>query len=147
MAYLRMPRCCSGVVACALTDALLQIWLPDLDLLPVLHAKRPRPDSRIRYGDDPRLVHVHHLFLAVLPFAYLLLLIRFPHRTRSGEELWQYDARLPEGILPCCDVINRGASGYTTRMALTDLNDTLLVSLPASERPIPSWSSRRCTAA
>jgi len=28
----------------------------------------------------------------------------------SGEELWQYDARLPEGILPCCDVINRGAA-------------------------------------
>ena len=30
----------------------------------------------------------------------------------SGEELWQYDARLPEGILPCCDVINRGAAIY-----------------------------------
>ncbi|MBO9398213.1 PQQ-dependent methanol/ethanol family dehydrogenase [Shimia sp. R9_2] len=30
----------------------------------------------------------------------------------SGEELWQYDARLPEGILPCCDVVNRGAALY-----------------------------------
>ena len=30
----------------------------------------------------------------------------------TGEELWQYDARLPEGILPCCDVINRGAAIY-----------------------------------
>ena len=30
----------------------------------------------------------------------------------SGKELWQYDARLPEGILPCCDVINRGAAIY-----------------------------------
>jgi len=29
---------------------------------------------------------------------------------RTGEELWQYDARLPEGILPCCDVVNRGAA-------------------------------------
>lgn len=28
----------------------------------------------------------------------------------TGKELWQYDARLPEGILPCCDVINRGAA-------------------------------------
>ncbi|OSQ48956.1 PQQ-dependent methanol/ethanol family dehydrogenase [Marivita geojedonensis] len=28
----------------------------------------------------------------------------------TGEEIWQYDARLPEGILPCCDVINRGAA-------------------------------------
>ena len=31
---------------------------------------------------------------------------------RTGEELWQYDARLPEGILPCCDVVNRGAAIY-----------------------------------
>ncbi|MEP5730512.1 MAG: PQQ-dependent methanol/ethanol family dehydrogenase [Sulfitobacter sp.] len=30
----------------------------------------------------------------------------------SGKELWQYDARLPEGILPCCDVVNRGAAIY-----------------------------------
>lgn len=30
----------------------------------------------------------------------------------SGEELWQYDARLPEGILPCCDVVNRGGAIY-----------------------------------
>ncbi|MCW8905203.1 PQQ-dependent methanol/ethanol family dehydrogenase [Sedimenticola sp.] len=29
---------------------------------------------------------------------------------KSGEELWQYDARLPDGIMPCCDVINRGAA-------------------------------------
>lgn len=31
---------------------------------------------------------------------------------RTGEELWQYDARLPDGIMPCCDVINRGAALY-----------------------------------
>ncbi|MEP5761514.1 MAG: PQQ-dependent methanol/ethanol family dehydrogenase [Litoreibacter sp.] len=31
---------------------------------------------------------------------------------KSGKELWQYDARLPEGILPCCDVVNRGAAIY-----------------------------------
>ncbi|MFT4792050.1 MAG: alcohol dehydrogenase (cytochrome c) [Paracoccaceae bacterium] len=31
---------------------------------------------------------------------------------RTGEELWQYDARLPEGILPCCDVVNRGGAIY-----------------------------------
>ncbi|MEX0338810.1 MAG: PQQ-dependent methanol/ethanol family dehydrogenase [Arenibacterium sp.] len=30
----------------------------------------------------------------------------------TGRELWQYDARLPEGILPCCDVVNRGAALY-----------------------------------
>ncbi len=31
---------------------------------------------------------------------------------KTGSELWQYDARLPEGILPCCDVVNRGAAIY-----------------------------------
>ena len=29
---------------------------------------------------------------------------------KTGKEIWQYDARLPEGILPCCDVVNRGAA-------------------------------------
>ena len=31
---------------------------------------------------------------------------------KTGAEIWQYDARLPEGILPCCDVINRGGAIY-----------------------------------
>jgi len=31
---------------------------------------------------------------------------------KTGEELWQYDARLPDGIMPCCDVVNRGAAIY-----------------------------------
>ncbi|MDF1804304.1 PQQ-dependent methanol/ethanol family dehydrogenase [Thalassovita sp.] len=31
---------------------------------------------------------------------------------KTGKEIWQYDARLPEGILPCCDVINRGGAIY-----------------------------------
>ncbi|MGB0747867.1 MAG: PQQ-dependent methanol/ethanol family dehydrogenase [Magnetospiraceae bacterium] len=30
----------------------------------------------------------------------------------TGAELWQYDARLPDGIMPCCDVINRGGALY-----------------------------------
>jgi len=31
---------------------------------------------------------------------------------KTGKELWQYDARLPDGIMPCCDVINRGVALY-----------------------------------
>ena len=31
---------------------------------------------------------------------------------RTGERKWQYEARLPEGIITCCDVINRGAALY-----------------------------------
>src|SRR5689334_19922035 len=29
---------------------------------------------------------------------------------RTGERKWAYEHRLPEGIMPCCDVINRGAA-------------------------------------
>ena len=31
---------------------------------------------------------------------------------KTGEELWEYNHRLPDGIMPCCDVINRGAAIY-----------------------------------
>jgi alcohol dehydrogenase (cytochrome c) len=31
---------------------------------------------------------------------------------RTGQKLWEYNHRLPEGILPCCDVINRGGALY-----------------------------------
>jgi alcohol dehydrogenase (cytochrome c) len=31
---------------------------------------------------------------------------------KTGQKLWEYDAPLPEGIMPCCDVINRGAAVY-----------------------------------
>lgn len=46
----------------------------------------------------------------------------------TGQELWQYDARLPEGILPCCDVINRGAAIYGDNIYFGTL-DARLVAL------------------
>ncbi len=30
--------------------------------------------------------------------------------TKTGRKMWEYDHRLPEGILPCCDVVNRGGA-------------------------------------
>ena len=48
----------------------------------------------------------------------------------TGEEIWQYDARLPEGILPCCDVINRGAAIYDDKIYFGTL-DARLVALDA----------------
>ncbi|WP_078120510.1 methanol/ethanol family PQQ-dependent dehydrogenase [Thiosocius teredinicola] len=41
---------------------------------------------------------------------------------KTGEELWQYDHRLPDGILPCCDVINRGAALYDDLVIFTTLD-------------------------
>jgi alcohol dehydrogenase (cytochrome c) len=48
----------------------------------------------------------------------------------TGEEIWQYDARLPEGILPCCDVINRGAALYEDKVIFGTL-DARIVALDA----------------
>lgn len=47
---------------------------------------------------------------------------------KTGQELWQYDARLPEGILPCCDVVNRGAAIYGDKIYFGTL-DARIVAL------------------
>ena len=47
---------------------------------------------------------------------------------RTGQELWQYDHRLPDGILPCCDVVNRGAALYDNLVIFGTL-DARLVAL------------------
>ena len=46
----------------------------------------------------------------------------------TGDELWQYDSKLPDGILPCCDVINRGAAIYDNLVIFGTL-DAKLVAL------------------
>lgn len=46
----------------------------------------------------------------------------------TGDELWQYDARLPDNIMPCCDVINRGVALYDDLVIFGTL-DAKLVAL------------------
>lgn len=45
---------------------------------------------------------------------------------RTGKEIWQYDARLPEGILPCCDVVNRGAAIYGDKIFFGTLDARIM---------------------
>ncbi|MEQ1576596.1 MAG: PQQ-dependent methanol/ethanol family dehydrogenase [Hyphomicrobium sp.] len=47
---------------------------------------------------------------------------------KTGKEIWQYDHRLPEGILPCCDVVNRGAALINDKVIFGTL-DAKLVAL------------------
>ncbi|PKO80856.1 MAG: PQQ-dependent dehydrogenase, methanol/ethanol family [Betaproteobacteria bacterium HGW-Betaproteobacteria-13] len=47
---------------------------------------------------------------------------------KTGEKLWKYEARLPDGIMPCCDVINRGAAIYDNLVIFGTL-DAKLVAL------------------
>ncbi|HET9650640.1 MAG TPA: PQQ-dependent methanol/ethanol family dehydrogenase [Usitatibacter sp.] len=47
---------------------------------------------------------------------------------KTGRKLWQYEARLPEGIMPCCDVVNRGPALYDDLVIFGTL-DAQLVAL------------------
>ena len=49
---------------------------------------------------------------------------------KTGAKLWKYEHRLPEGIMPCCDVINRGAALYDNLVIFATL-DAQLVALDA----------------
>ena len=46
----------------------------------------------------------------------------------TGKKLWKYEHRLPEGIMPCCDVINRGAALYDNLVIFATL-DAQIVAL------------------
>ncbi|MCB1520373.1 MAG: PQQ-dependent methanol/ethanol family dehydrogenase [Hyphomicrobiaceae bacterium] len=60
--------------------------------------------------------------------------------TKTGHELWQYDARLPEGILPCCDVVNRGAAIHGDKVFFGTL-DAKLLALDAKTGKVV-WSKK-----
>src|SRR5512133_2374970 len=47
---------------------------------------------------------------------------------KTGNKLWKYEHRLPEGIMPCCDVVNRGAALYDNLVIFSTL-DAQLVAL------------------
>lgn len=46
----------------------------------------------------------------------------FAFDARTGEEKWQYDARLPDAIMPCCDVVNRGAAIHGDKIIFATLD-------------------------
>jgi len=48
--------------------------------------------------------------------------------TKTGKKLWKYEHRLPDGIMPCCDVINRGAALYDNLVIFATL-DAQIVAL------------------
>ena len=47
---------------------------------------------------------------------------------RTGTKLWKYEHRLPDGIMPCCDVVNRGAALFGNLVIFGTL-DAQLVAL------------------
>jgi alcohol dehydrogenase (cytochrome c) len=47
---------------------------------------------------------------------------------KTGAKLWKYEHRLPDGIMPCCDVVNRGAALFDNLVIFATL-DAQLVAL------------------
>ncbi|SMP73508.1 alcohol dehydrogenase (cytochrome c) [Noviherbaspirillum suwonense] len=47
---------------------------------------------------------------------------------KTGRKLWKYEHRLPDGIMPCCDVVNRGAALFDNLVIFSTL-DAQLVAL------------------
>ena len=47
---------------------------------------------------------------------------------KTGKKVWKYEHRLPDGIMPCCDVVNRGAALYGDLVIFATL-DAQLVAL------------------
>jgi alcohol dehydrogenase (cytochrome c) len=47
---------------------------------------------------------------------------------KTGNKLWKYEHRLPDGIMPCCDVVNRGAALFDNLVIFSTL-DAQLVAL------------------
>jgi alcohol dehydrogenase (cytochrome c) len=45
---------------------------------------------------------------------------------RTGKKLWKYEHRLPDGIMPCCDVVNRGAALYDNVVIFGTLDAQLI---------------------
>ena len=58
----------------------------------------------------------------------------------SGKKLWKYEHRLPEGIMPCCDVVNRGAALYDNLVIFATL-DAQLVALDQNSGDVV-WKER-----
>ncbi|PUA17535.1 PQQ-dependent methanol/ethanol family dehydrogenase [Glaciimonas sp. PCH181] len=45
---------------------------------------------------------------------------------KTGAKLWKYEHRLPDGIMPCCDVVNRGAALYENLVIFGTLDAQLI---------------------
>ena len=59
---------------------------------------------------------------------------------KTGRRLWAYEHRLPDGIMPCCDVVNRGAALYDNLVIFGTL-DAHLVALDQATGKV-AWNEK-----
>ncbi len=73
-----------------------------------------------RGQESQPLIHDGRLFVTA---SYSRL---FVFDAKTGKKLWKYEHRLPDGIMPCCDVVNRGAALYDNLVIFGTLDAQLL---------------------
>lgn len=67
-------------------------------------------DERQRGQETQALIHDGVIYVTA---SYSRM---FALDARTGKRLWDYQARLPEDIRPCCDVVNRGPAIYGNKV-------------------------------
>ncbi len=79
-------------------------------------------DEKQRGQEAQPLVHNGKIFVTASHSRLFVL------DARTGQKIWKYEHRLPDGIMPCCDVVNRGAALYGDLVIFATL-DAKLVAL------------------
>ncbi len=84
-----------------------------LDQINTSNVGKMKPKWSFSFGDEKQrgqeaqaLVHDGVIYMTA---SYSRM---FAIDAKTGKKLWQYSARLPKDIRPCCDVVNRGAAIY-----------------------------------
>ena len=100
-----------------------------LDQINTGNVENLRPKWSFSFGDEKqRGQETQALFHEGVLYVTASYSRVFALDARTGKKLWQYSARLPEGIRPCCDVVNRGAAIYGDKLFVGTL-DAAVVAL------------------
>lgn len=101
----------------------------ELEQINTSNVAKMRPKWSFSFGDEKQrgqegqaIVHDGVIYMTA---SYSRM---FALDAKTGKKLWQYTARLPEDIRPCCDVVNRGAAIYGDKVYM-GLLDASIVAL------------------
>lgn len=97
-----------------------------LDQINVETVKHMRPAWAFSFGDEKQrgqeaqaLVHDGVIYITG-SYSRIWAL-----DAKTGKRLWKFEARLPDDIRPCCDVVNRGAAIYGDKIFFGSLDASI----------------------
>jgi alcohol dehydrogenase (cytochrome c) len=90
------------------------------------NVKHLRPKWSFSFGDEKQrgqeVQAIIHDGVAYVTASYSRM---FALDLATGKRLWKYEARMPDDIRPCCDVINRGAAIYGDKVYFGTLDASI----------------------